>query len=132
MDEAYESGYRVILCQSDESIVKEAANADALLDSQVDGVLASVAHDTTTFEHFQMFVDDEVPVVFFDKIPQGFNSCSKVIVDDRQGAIGARGAFDGTGLQAHCAYWRAFSGLYRDRATRRLSRSAAQGWHTAG
>ncbi|MEZ4685154.1 MAG: LacI family DNA-binding transcriptional regulator [Bacteroidia bacterium] len=89
VDEAYESGYRVILCQSDESDIKEAANADALLDSQVDGVLASVAHGTVSFEHFQMFVDEDVPVVFFDKIPQGFNSCSKVIVDDRQGACGA-------------------------------------------
>lgn len=86
VDKAYECGYRVILCQSDESIEKEAANADALLDSQVDGVLASVGHETTRFEHFQMFVDDEVPVVFFDKMPEGFNNCSKVIVDDMDGA----------------------------------------------
>jgi LacI family transcriptional regulator len=86
VDEAYDCGYRVILCQSDEATAKEAANADALLDSQVDGVLASVAHEAAHFDHFQMFVEEEVPVVFFDKIPQGFNNCSKVIVDDLEGA----------------------------------------------
>lgn len=89
VDEVYDKGYRVILCQSNESTEKESVNTDALVDSQVDGVLVSVGHDTTDFKHFQMFVDEEVPVVFFDKVPQGFDVCSKVVVDDYEGAKGA-------------------------------------------
>lgn len=86
VEEAYDKGYRVILCQSDESAEKEAVNVDALIDSQVDGVLVSVSQDTSDFSHFQMLVDEEVSVVFFDRIPIGFDTCSKVVVDDRIGA----------------------------------------------
>ncbi|MDX2247717.1 MAG: LacI family DNA-binding transcriptional regulator [Bacteroidia bacterium] len=87
MDIAYQKGYRVMVCQSNESYEKEVADAQALLTSRVDGVLVSIAHQTNRFEHFQEFKDLGIPVVFFDKIPIGDRiEASKVVVDDFMGA----------------------------------------------
>ncbi len=87
MEVAYEADYRVMLCQSDESYEKEIKDAAALLDSRVDGLLVSIAHSTDRFEHFQAFLDAGVPVVMFDKVTDQLAGCSRIIVDDRGGAI---------------------------------------------
>ncbi|MEZ4828892.1 MAG: LacI family DNA-binding transcriptional regulator [Bacteroidia bacterium] len=87
MEIAYQEGYRVMVCQSNESFEKEVADAQALLASRVDGVLVSIAHQTDDFDHFHEFADMGVPVVFFDKIPlKDFDEASKVVVDDFMGA----------------------------------------------
>lgn len=87
MDIAYQEGYRVMICQSNESYEKEVADAQALLASRVDGVLVSIAHETNSFDHFTEFKDLGIPVVFFDKIPiDNFSDASKVVVDDFMGA----------------------------------------------
>lgn len=89
MEVAYDEGYRVLLCQSDESYEKEVANVNALLTGNVDGVLVSIAHGTQVFDHFREFKQAELPLVFFDKITDEIPACSKVIVDDYAGAYGA-------------------------------------------
>jgi LacI family transcriptional regulator len=89
MEIAYEKGYRVMLCQSDENYEKEVADAEALLESRVDGLLVSLAHETTQLDHFQSCTDLGIPVVFFDKVPASFDNCSKVIVNDYEGAYQA-------------------------------------------
>ncbi len=37
---------------------------------RVDGLLISVSKNTTTFEHFEALKDYNIPVVFFDRIPE--------------------------------------------------------------
>lgn len=88
MQVAYESDYRVMLCQSDESYDKEVADARALLASRVDGILVSLAHETHQFEHLREFQDLGIPLVLFDKVTDELE-CSKVIVDDHAGAFQA-------------------------------------------
>ncbi|MFK7926372.1 MAG: LacI family DNA-binding transcriptional regulator [Bacteroidia bacterium] len=88
MQVAYDSDYRVMICQSDESYEKEVTDANALFNSRVDGLLVSLAHHTQSLDHFEEFINAGVPIVFFDKIPQhaSMAETSKVAVDDYQGA----------------------------------------------
>jgi LacI family transcriptional regulator len=79
--EANESGYNLLISQSLESVKKEIANAKTMFNSRVDGLLASVAYDTDTFDHFEDFIKKGVPVLFFDRVidhPQ----CSGVVIDN--------------------------------------------------
>ena len=89
MEIAYEAGYNVMLCQSDESYKKEVKDAKALLQSRVDGVMISVAHETVDFDHFKDFQAAGIPIVFFDKVCEELHNTSKIQVDDFQGAFNA-------------------------------------------
>lgn len=89
MEVAYQQNFRVMLCQSNESHDKEVADANALFGSRVDGVMISLAHETQSIEHLKIFQDAGVPLVFFDKTPEGMPNISRVVVDDYQGAFQA-------------------------------------------
>src|ERR1035437_6077512 len=51
-----EAGYDLIIAHSSESFEKEKANAKNLFHKRVDGLIASLAFDTTGLEHFQSFI----------------------------------------------------------------------------
>ena len=89
MQVCYDADYRVMLCQSSESYEKEVADANALFSSRVDGLLISLGHETTQFDHFQDFHDAGIPVVQFDKVSDEIANTSKVVVDDYLGAFHA-------------------------------------------
>lgn len=76
-----EAGYDLIIAHSSESFEKEKANAKNLFHKRVDGLIASLAFDTTGLEHFQPFIDKGVPVMFFDRVEQGSNN-TVVIIDN--------------------------------------------------
>ena len=79
--EANESGYNLLISQSLESAKKEISNAKTMFNSRVDGLLASVAYDTETFDHFENFIKKGVPVLFFDRIID-HPKCSGVVIDN--------------------------------------------------
>ena len=79
--EANESGYNLLISQSLESAKKEISNAKTMFNSRVDGLLASVAYDTETFDHFENFIKKGVPVLFFDRIID-HPKCSGVAIDN--------------------------------------------------
>jgi LacI family transcriptional regulator len=85
---ADEEGYNVIVCQSSEKYDKELRNTEALISSRVSGVLASLSKNTTNYDHFQEIVDNDIPLVFFDRICIGIMT-DKVVVDDYSGAFAA-------------------------------------------
>jgi len=76
-----EAGYDLIIAHSSESYAKEAANAKNLFHKRVDGLIASLAFDTTDLDHFRPFVDKGVPVIFFDRVEQDGNN-TVVIIDN--------------------------------------------------
>jgi len=76
-----EEGYDIIIAHSSESYAKEAANAKNLFNKRVDGLIASLAFDTTNLDHFKPFVDKGVPVMFFDRVEQDGDN-SVVIIDN--------------------------------------------------
>mgnify|MGYP001217088522 FL=1 len=61
------SGYNVIMTQSNESYTKECTNIEALLDTQVDGIIASLANETTNFESYNKIINNGVPLIMFDR-----------------------------------------------------------------
>jgi LacI family transcriptional regulator len=76
-----EAGYDLIIAHSSESYTKEAANARNLFHKRVDGLIASLAFDTTDLDHFKPFVDKGVPLLFFDRVEQDGNN-TVVIIDN--------------------------------------------------
>ena len=85
---AYQSGYTIILCQSNESYEREVVNTSALMHQRVAGVIASIAQTTKSGEHFRDLVRRKIPFVFFDRVCEDVPA-SKVVIDDRRSAHGA-------------------------------------------
>ncbi len=82
------SGYRVIISQSNDLISKEKTNIDALLEAQVDGILASIAKETIEFDHYLKIQKRGIPLILFDRVTDELN-ISTVVIDDFQGAYKA-------------------------------------------
>ncbi len=87
-DVAYDAGFTVIICQSNEKYDREVTNSHALLAHRVDGILVSVSKETQDFEHIKMFQERDVPLVFFDRLVPGIEADS-VVVDDRKASYEA-------------------------------------------
>lgn len=95
-EEAEARNYNVIFCHSNESYEREVKSVQTLLDARVCGILASQSKTTGQFGHFQDILDDNVHLVFFDRICTGINT-DKVVVDDYAGAFNATDYLIGTG-----------------------------------
>ena len=85
-DIAYDKGYNVIVCQSNENYDREVINAQALISNRVDGVLASISKNTFDFEHYRNVINQGIPLVFFDRICPEINT-DRVIINDEEGAF---------------------------------------------
>ncbi|TMI93652.1 MAG: LacI family transcriptional regulator, partial [Bacteroidetes bacterium] len=68
-DCAYKHNYTVIMGQSHDSEDKEKLLIQTMKNHRVDGVLVSIAKNTTHYEHFESLKRYNIPVVFFDRIP---------------------------------------------------------------
>lgn len=82
---ASKAGFNVMMCQSNEDVQREKNNIDALLNAQVEGILVSLARTTQDFQHFEKVRNQNIPLVFFDRMPEVSN-VSGVVLDDHQGA----------------------------------------------
>lgn len=87
-DLAYDSGYHVMFCQSNESYEREVKAVNTLLSTRVDGILVSVSKVTQDFSHFRKIQENGIPLVFFDRICNELDT-DRVVVDDEAGAFDA-------------------------------------------
>jgi LacI family transcriptional regulator len=87
-DEAGKENYNILICQSNEDYKKEIKSVQTLLDARVSGILASQSKTTHEYGHFQDVLDNNVSLVFFDRICTGVNT-DRVVVDDYDGAFNA-------------------------------------------
>lgn len=62
-----QEGYNVIITQSNESYEKECSNIDTLLQTQTDGIIASLANETTNLKYYSKIKQKEVPLIMFDR-----------------------------------------------------------------
>lgn len=85
---ASEQGYQIMICQSGESYDMEIQSVQTLLNSRVDGLVVSLASETTQFDHFQSLIDQGIPLVLFNRVCEDL-LVSKVVVDDYAGAYNA-------------------------------------------
>ncbi|MBT8345326.1 MAG: LacI family transcriptional regulator [Desulfofustis sp.] len=87
-DLAYESGYTIMVCQSDDTFERETINTRALAANRVAGMLVSVSQETADFTHLKQVLAQGVPIVLFDRVVDQINA-PKVVVDDFNGAFQA-------------------------------------------
>src|SRR5690625_1166486 len=66
------SGYNIIICQSNDSVKLEKELVNALFDARVDGLIVSATMHTTDFSHFNIFLEHEIPLVFYDRVPRDY------------------------------------------------------------
>lgn len=88
---ATEKGYNVMVCLSNESYKKEVSNLNLLTNGSVDGLIVSIARETQqnqNFQHFEALINDDFPIVLFDRINDDLQ-CDKIIIDDIGGAFKA-------------------------------------------
>ena len=87
-DIAYKSGYRVLICKSDEKYEREVINVQALSSSKVDGIIVSLAAETRHFDHLKAIMRQRVPLVLCDRVTYELD-CSKVVINDFESALHA-------------------------------------------
>jgi LacI family transcriptional regulator len=87
-DLAYESGYTIMVCQSDDTFERETINTRALAANRVAGMLVSVSQETDDFTHLRQVLAQGVPIVLFDRVVDEIDA-PKVVVDDFNGAFQA-------------------------------------------
>lgn len=80
-DLAFEAAYNVIISQSKDLLDKESRVVHSLFSNRVDGLIASVSMQTDQFDHFNLFANKNIPMVFFDRIAPDFEA-HKIVVDD--------------------------------------------------
>jgi LacI family transcriptional regulator len=80
---AQEKGYHVIIYLSHEDFHREVAFTRLLHSGRADGVLISVSGTTTDYTHLHQLQDKGLPIVFFDRVCEHFNTV-KVTTDDYQ------------------------------------------------
>ncbi len=113
---AYEAGYTIMVCQSNDTYEREVINTRALAANRVAGMLVSSSQGTIDFDHFRTVMQQGIPLVLFDRIAEDLE-VSKVIVDDFEGAFGAVSYLIGTGRR-RIAHLAGSSSLYVSRKRR--------------
>ncbi len=61
------NGYNIIITQSNESYSKECEAIDTLLFTQVDGIIASMANETTDLDYYEKIKSRGIPLILFDR-----------------------------------------------------------------
>ena len=87
-EEASSRGYRILVAHSGENYEREVNICRSFYENKVCGIIVSQAKETHRYEHFQMLLDNGLPLVFYDRICTGVDA-SRVVVDDYMGAFNA-------------------------------------------
>ena len=82
---ASKSGFNLIISQSSENAAREKANAATMFANRVDGLLVSLAYDADDSNHFDIFLQKKIPVIFFDRVPKT-DQHTKVLIDNKKAA----------------------------------------------
>ena len=84
-DTANQNGFSVIICQTSEDYEKEVKSLETLQSARACGVIASLSKSTTDFSHYKDLMDENIPLVFFDRICTELKT-DRVVTDDYNGA----------------------------------------------
>jgi LacI family transcriptional regulator len=68
-DTANKNNYTVLLGQSHDKEDREKQIVETMKNHRVDGLIVSISKNTTNFAHFESLKKYNIPVVFFDRIP---------------------------------------------------------------
>lgn len=82
--EAHRYGFSIVIGQSDDTVEMEKELVNTFFSLRVDGLLAVSSMYTTNFEHFTPFIKNNIPLVFYDRVPADFTGYS-ITGDDFKG-----------------------------------------------
>lgn len=113
---ARKSDYSVIIMQSHDSYNDEVNMAKSLFKSRVSGVICSLAMETKDTSHFDHFSNNNIPLVFVDRVPKGYNTF-RVVIDNYTAAYKAVKHLIDQGCKriAHLTTGSEFGNLYNER-----------------
>ena len=109
------AGYNLMICQSNDSVSLEKELANTLYSARVDALVVSLALYTEETAHFDGFLQQGIPLVFYDRVPTD-TAAYVVKGDDYRGGLLAGNHL----LQAGCRRIAYISGpqscsIYRER-----------------
>lgn len=81
-----ENGYSILLYQSQEQYNKEKQGIDTFLNSQVEGIIASISLETDTSDAYGAVIKHNMPLAFFDRVLPDLEVPS-VTINDYQGGF---------------------------------------------
>ncbi len=70
--EAHRYGFSIVIGQSDDTLEMEMELVNTFFSLRVDGLLAVSSMFTTAYEHFTPFIKNNIPLVFYDRVPADF------------------------------------------------------------
>ncbi len=85
-DVAYKAGFTVVISQSNDLAQKEIDIVQSMFSNRIDGLIISIAMQTSTFEHLKLFRKKHIPLVFFDRAVPEIET-DKIVVDDFAGGF---------------------------------------------
>lgn len=85
-DIAFKAGYNVVISQSNDLAAKEISIVQSMFSNRVDGLIISIAMQSTNFDHLKLFRRKHIPLVFFDRAVPELET-DKIVVDDFAGAF---------------------------------------------
>jgi LacI family transcriptional regulator len=91
-------GYGLIISQSQESGKQEISCVSTLFNSRVDGMLVSLAFDTKNLDHFNILLNKDIPLVFFDRVAE-CHGCMSVKIDNYKAGYEATSHLIGQGCR---------------------------------
>ena len=80
---ANEASYNLIISQSLESAQKEIINVKTMFNNRVDGLMISLAYDTSDVSHFDILLKKGIPLLFFDRVLE-HPLCTNIIIDNKK------------------------------------------------
>jgi DNA-binding LacI/PurR family transcriptional regulator len=87
-EEVNKAGYNVIISQSHDSFDHEVTNANALFNGRVAGLIVSLAMETKNYDHFKNYINNNVPVIFVDRVTDKLRA-DRIIIDNYKAAYDA-------------------------------------------
>ena len=83
---ASKNGYSVLIHECDEQYDLEVKGIQTFIGARVDGIIVSLSRNTLNYDHFLEVRRRNIPLVFFDRIPQEID-ISSVVIDGYGGAF---------------------------------------------
>jgi len=83
---ASKNGYSVLIHECDELYELEVKGIQTFIGARVDGIIVSLSRNTLNYEHFLEVKRRNIPLVFFDRVPDEIDIPS-VVIDGYNGAF---------------------------------------------
>lgn len=89
-----DSGYRILLFQTNESHKNEVKGIRTLLEAQVDGIIASLSLETDDVSHFMEILQINKPLILFDRVSDQLMVPTVTLNDFKAGFLAANHLLD--------------------------------------